>query len=290
MVDLKHPLGLIAVYLAVTFPPLVMGPWTVGHASLTAVHLIAMAAFWWHASRGMERPSWVYWLAVAMIPLMYTEIAQLNQLIGSGYHDPLIMGWESAIFGSPATELAAAIPNIVFSEVLHLCYLLYYPTIFLPPALLYYRRRTRQFEGAVLAVVATAAVCFAIFVYFPVQGPRYFGPPEGVPHGPVRGLTLAILESGSSRGAAFPSSHMAIATAQAMAQLRYHRPMGLIIALITVGIGVGAVYGGFHYAIDMSVGAVVGVVVAGWVLRTGSETPEGDGRVGSTEGEGVRES
>lgn len=287
MVDVRHPLGLVAIYLAVTFPPLAMGPWTIGHAALVTVHMVALTACWRFGRRDEAWSPLASWSALALIPLLYAEIAQLNQLIAAGYHDPLIASWESAIFGSPATEFAATIPNVVLSEALHLAYLLYYPAIFVPPALLYYWHRTEEFEDAVLAVVAAAAVCFTVFVYFPVQGPRYFGPPEGVPRGPVRDLTLAILESGSSRGAAFPSSHIALTAAQAMAQMRFHLPMGVVLVGVTLGIGVGAVYGGFHYAIDMAVGAGVGVAVAAWVLRARSDTSEHKRDVGTTEGEGV---
>lgn len=289
MIDVRRPLGLVAVYLAVTFPPLVMGPWTLGHAALATVHLAALMTFWSLGSRERAPGHWTSWAALGLIPLLYMEIGQLNQLLGSGYRDTVVTAWESAVFGSPATELAAAIPNVVLSEALHLTYLLYYPTVLVPLALLYYWRRIDQFEDSVLAVVAAAVVCFVVFVYFPVQGPRYFGPPEGVPNGPMRALTLSILESGSSRGAAFPSSHMALATAQAMAQLRFHRPMGVVVAVIALGIGRGAVYAGFHYAIDMAVGAGVGIAVAYWALRGRSDAPKRQSDVGSAEGEGVGE-
>ena len=128
-----------------------------------------------------------------------------------------------------------------------------------------------------MTLIATASVCFVFFVYFPVQGPRYFGPPESIPEGPIRALTLFILENGSSRGAAFPSSHMAMTVCQAMAQLRYQPPIGIIVTLISVGVGFGAVYGGFHYAIDMLAGAVVGLVVGGITLtyiRRSDSLPE----------------
>lgn len=287
MVEKPHALRLVAIYLAVTFPPLVPGPWTIGHTTLAAIHLSALAACWRFGNRAESWSPWASWAALALIPLLYTEIAQINQLIGSGYNDLIITTWESAVFGSPATELAAAIPNVLLSEALHFAYLLYYPTIFVPPALLFFWHRTNDFEDAALAVVGAAVVCFVVFVYFPVQGPRYFGPPEGVPHGPLRGLTLAILESGSSRGAAFPSSHMALAAAQAVVQLRFHRTMGAILTVIALGIGVGAVYGGFHYGIDMVIGAIVGVAVAAWVLTGRSDPAEGQGDVRTTEGKRI---
>jgi hypothetical protein len=58
--------------------------------------------------------------------------------------------------------------------------------------------RAAAFHDTVLALSLSFLLCFAIFVVFPVQGPRYLGVPEGVPDGPVRRLVVAILERGSA--------------------------------------------------------------------------------------------
>jgi membrane-associated phospholipid phosphatase len=104
--------------------------------------------------------------------------------------------------------------------------------------------------------------CYLIFVVWPVQGPRYLSPPIGVPTGPVRGLALTILEGGSSRGAAFPSSHVAVAVTQSLVMLRHRRALGAVVSAVTVALALGAVYGGFHYAVDALTGALVGA--AAW--------------------------
>ena len=105
------------------------------------------------------------------------------------------------------------------------------------------------------------ALCFAIFVAFPVHGLRYLGVPEGVPEGPVRGLVLSLLERGSSRGAAFPSSHVAVIVAQTLLALRHHPRAGRWVLVIAIGLGAGAVHGGFHYAVDALAGTALGVLI-----------------------------
>ena len=263
---LHRPLGLAGLYLLVTAPTLLPGPWTTGHVVLAGLHF-TVCALCLQQARGPEDLGWLSsWAALILIPLFYTEIALLNQSFGAGYHDSLVLSWEGFLFGSPATELAGKYPYPLLSESLHLAYFSYYPTVYIPPLILFFSRRREAFQTTVVTLLATASVCFVFFVYFPVQGPRYFGPPESIPGGPIRALTLSILENGSSRGAAFPSSHMAMTVCQAMVQLRYQPPIGILVTLISVGVGVGAVYGGFHYAIDMLAGAVVGVVVSGITL------------------------
>ena len=278
MPDMLHrPLGLAGLYLLVTAPTLLPGPWTAGHIVLAGLHLSA-CVLCLRQARVPEDLGWLSsWTALILIPLFYAEIALLNQSFGVGYHDSLVLSWESFLFGSPATELAGRYPYPLLSESLHLAYFSYYPTIYIPPLLLFVSGRREAFQATVVTLIATASVCFVFFVYFPVQGPRYFGPPESIPEGPIRALTLSILENGSSRGAAFPSSHMAMTVCQALAQLRYQPPIGILVTLISVGVGVGAVYGGFHYAIDMLAGAVVGLVVGGITLtyiRRSDSLPE----------------
>ena len=263
---LHRPLGLAGLYLLVTAPTLLPGPWTTGHVVLAGLHF-TVCALCLQQARGPEDLGWLSsWAALILIPLFYTEIALLNQSFGAGYHDSLVLSWEGFLFGSPATELAGKYPYPLLSESLHLAYFSYYPIVYIPPLILFFSRRREAFQTTVVTLLATASVCFVFFVYFPVQGPRYFGPPESIPGGPIRALTLFILENGSSRGAAFPSSHMAMTVCQAMVQLRYQPPIGILVPLISVGVGVGAVYGGFHYAIDMLAGAVVGLVVGGITL------------------------
>ena len=274
---LHRPLGLAGLYLLVTAPTLLPGPWTTGHVVLAGLHF-TVCALCLQQAHGPEDLGWLSsWAALILIPLFYTEIALLNQSFGAGYHDSLVLSWEGFLFGSPATELAGKYPYPLLSESLHLAYFSYYPIVYIPPLILFFSRRHEAFQTTVVTLLATASVCFVFFVYFPVQGPRYFGPPESIPGGPIRALTLSILENGSSRGAAFPSSHMAMTVCQAMVQLRYQPPIGILVTLISVGVGVGAVYGGFHYAIDMLAGAVVGLVVGGITLtyiRRSDSLPE----------------
>ena len=263
---LHRPLGLAGLYLLVTAPTLLPGPWTTGHVVLAGLHF-TVCALCLQQARGPEDLGWLSsWAALILIPLFYTEIALLNQSFGAGYHDSLVLSWEGFLFGSPATELAGKYPYPLLSESLHLAYFSYYPTVYIPPLILFFSRRHEAFQTTVVTLLATASVCFVFFVYFPFQCALYFGPPESIPEGPIRALTLFILENGSSRGAAFPSSHMAMTVCQAMVQLRYQPPIGILVTLISVGVGVGAVYGGFHYAIDMLAGAVVGLVVGGITL------------------------
>lgn len=206
------------------------------------------------------------WLPLLLIPALYAELAILNLAVWDGhYFDPLIIGWEQALFGwQPSQELAGRWPWLWVSEPLHAAYLSYYLIIYLPPAVLYATGRTSAQRVATFVVMLTFFAHYLFFIYFPVQGPRYLFPaPDGdVASGPFYNLAHALLEAGSSRGAAFPSSHVGVSVAQTVIMIALLPRWVPALAVLTTGLALGAVYGGFHYAIDALVGGLLGIGIA----------------------------
>jgi membrane-associated phospholipid phosphatase len=247
-------------YLLLTLPLLVLRARGSAGALAAAAHVAAALCLRWslHSTGRIAD-----WLPLLLVPFLYVE---LPHLIGAGavLRDPMVQAWEASLFGGqPARALAGSVPSTAISELLHLGYLAYYPIVYVPPLLLYLAGRRQEFERTLLAVMLTYAICFSVFALLPVEGPRYaWGPQPGVPAGPVRSFALAILERGSSRGTAFPSSHAAVAAAQAVVALRYQRGLGVVVAVTSALLMIGAVYGGFHYAVDVLAGAVVGIVIS----------------------------
>ena len=208
-----------------------------------------------------------------VMPLLYAELPLLNQaLYGGHYFDATVIGWERALFGfEPAREFAQRLPYLWLSESLLAAYVSYYLIIYAPPILI---ARRQGHDGLRDAVFALALVFFAhylFFVWFPVEGPRYRldSPVPVHARGPVYALAHALLEAGSSRGAAFPSSHVGVSVVATIVCWRWLRPIAPVVAFLTLGLAFGAVYGGFHYGVDMIAGAAFGALL-GWtapVLR-----------------------
>lgn len=251
-------------YLALTTVVLVLGRANV-YAGGLVTHLavlVAIAAATWHP----RVPSWLRaWTPLIALLFLYTELPMLIRAVGHGqFYDSTVISWESALFGGqPAMQWSRRAPSLVLSELLHLAYLSYYLIIFSVPALLFIRRRTRDFGDAVFVLMLTFVACFVCYIAFPVEGPRYLWPgPDAATSGPVRAITVWLLEARSSQGTAFPSSHVAVATTQSILALRYFGARGGVLAIATTGLALGAIYGGFHYAIDVAVGACFGALIA----------------------------
>lgn len=203
------------------------------------------------------------WYPFIVVPLTYAVLPYLNTRVHGGrYFDTTIQALEQSLFGmQPAARVAEAIPYLWISEPLHAAYLSYYLLIWGPALLCYLRGRMDGFVAARDAFVLASLACFLFFVFVPVQGPRYLWAPPAerlIGNGPLRALTHAILERGSSRGAAFPSGHVAVAVAQAVVAWRFLPGNGMAVAATAFLLAIGTVYGGFHYAVDSVAGAAVG--------------------------------
>lgn len=271
-------------------------------ATLAALAAAAWARAGLVARRGRPRAraiilvllsSFAAWLPLVAVPALYAELPLVAAgLAGAAtpfapMHDATVVRWELALFGpllggSPSTVLAERAPWTALSELLHLAYLAYYAIIYVPPALLWWEA-TRRREGAgaisaaarpraaydasALTVLLAFVLCYVAFAVFPVQGPWYTwgtGGPRGLPlSGPVRTFVQGLLVAGSSRGTAFPSSHVAVSVAQAVALSRVAPRLAWAVGPTTALLALGAVYGGYHYGVDAIAGAVVGAA-AGW--------------------------
>lgn len=257
------PGALLVVYLAVTG-----GLLLAGHSRVTlfgiAWHFAlfaAIAAATWLA----VVPRWLRdWAPLLALLSLYAEMPLLIRAAGhAGYFDAAVIRWEIVWFGwQPALEWATRWPSRIASEILHAAYLSYYGIIFSVPAALYFKRRRATFDEAVFVLMLTFVASFICYIVFPVAGPRYFWH-AAARHagGPLRGVAVWLLETRSSRGTAFPSSHVAVALTQSILAVRYFGTRGLPVGALSLGLALGAVYGGFHYAVDVLAGLIVGVLV-----------------------------
>lgn len=262
----------LAAYLAFTAVLLTIG----GHRWLATVHagMLILTGRTLFARREPLRLVGDL-LPLFLLPILYGEIPLLIAAIQRTtpgalpiFHDAVVQHWEQSLFGGqPSRSLAGALPITGLSELLHAGYLAYYAAIFIPPLALFVQRDRLAFAQTVAALTITYVMCWVIFALVPVEGPRYvWGANPTVPDGPIRRLTLDLLAAGSSRGAAFPSSHMAVMVVQTVMAFRWQRRMAWALAVVSLLVGVGAVYGGFHYAVDMLAGAGLGGAVGAAVL------------------------
>lgn len=200
---------------------------------------------------------------IALFGLLYTECSTLNRiLVPEGYLDSHIIDLEGAWFGSqPARDFRNWVPVSAFSELLHFAYFTYYAYVITLTLTLLLGRSREIYHRAIATVGLTFFVGFFVFIAIPVAGPYYeFARIEASETFLMPKVVQWVLNRGSSVGTAFPSSHVSIATACLFMAWRYFRPLGRILIVLVPLMAAGAVYGGFHYLIDVIAGALLGIL------------------------------
>ena len=242
-------------------PPLLL----VGHAALVLLAVFAPAL----RRRGPGARFVGEFYALAGAPLLYAAIGALNRAAGVA-HDTAVQAWEQAIFsGQPSVAWIRHQPWPFLSALLHAGYLSYYFVVAAAPLGLWISGRRDGARRAIALEMAAFYVCYAVFVLFPVAGPRYVFPPAenaATAVGPAR-LARALLEAGSAWGTAVPSSHVAAAVVASGAAWREWRRLGAVLVPLAALLCLGTVYGQFHYAVDAVAGLAVAIAVLWWGRR-----------------------
>ena len=203
---------------------------------------------------------------VVLLILFYSELDILNA--GSvRVYDATIQAWDQAIFGEQVSKtLWRDYPSVVASTLLHAVYWCYYLLLLTPVVYFSARRDWFALRRTMFVVIATLLGCYLVFLAFPVGGPYYeFARPDAwfLDNAPAR-LVYATLASGSSYGAAFPSSHVAATIAATSGAWRGDRRLGAVMLLPAALLTLSVVYCQMHYGIDAIVGVAVGAV-AWWL-------------------------
>lgn len=248
-----------------------------------AAHLAAMAGIHWLIQMHLRHENHLLRLVRSLYPIalysfLYTETHVLDMLIQPHYLDLFFIRADQRLFGfQPSVVLMKRLPYLWLSEVFYLSYFLYYLMVLGVGLKLYFKDR-RSFFHYVTAVSFVFYVCYAIYIVLPVMGPhgnwvdaasaevrQLLGdrhPPAAVTHGPffnVMKLVYALVEPVG--GAAFPSSHVAVAIATLYFTWRYWRPMRWVHLVAVVLLCISTVYCGYHYAVDVAGGAVTAAVL-----------------------------
>ncbi|MFN3407637.1 MAG: phosphatase PAP2 family protein [Limisphaerales bacterium] len=205
----------------------------------------------------------------------YRETGMLNQMTISGYLDAVFIRWDQMVFGfQPSLEFMRALPWVWVSELFYAAYFSYYVMIAGVGLALFLRNRA-HFHHYLAVVSFVFYGCYLIYIFLPVIGPRilysdlvpYTPPPEAPPaelwvwpeavqQGPFYRIMAVIYDHFESPGAAFPSSHVAIALVTVYFSFRYLRAIRWPHLVVAVMLCFSTVYCRYHYAVDVPAGAL----------------------------------
>lgn len=141
-------------------------------------------------------------------------------------------------------------------------YVLCYPIVPLGLAALYVAGLQREADTYWLLVLVPTYICYAVTPFFPALPPRSLNQDYAAPRKmKSRAFNLWILKHGSIQAISFPSAHVAAALGASLVLLQYFPAAGAIFLAVSFWIAVAAVVEGYHYTIDVILGAIVSLAV-----------------------------
>ena len=226
-------------------------------------------------------------LQVWLLGDWYPDTYEFNRILPNLDH--VFAQWEQAVFGfQPALLFSEKMPYAVFSELLDIGYVSYYPLIALT-LLFYFFRRYDEFLRASFIVLSSFFIYYVVFLFLPVAGPTFYYlavgmeqitegvfpsvgdyfnthqaclPTPGYVDGFCYYLVEVAKEAGERPTAAFPSSHVGVTTV--LMWLAWHtrcRRLFYIMLPFAVLMFFATFYIQAHYAIDAVAGLVTGTLL-----------------------------
>jgi membrane-associated phospholipid phosphatase len=252
-----------------------------GWGWLIAAHLVCLALVHMLIQTSAARPAnkvldfLRHFYPVLLYTGLYRETGSLNQMVHTGYLDPNFFRLDDWIFGCPVSfRFMDAFPQMAISEVFYFSYFTYYLMISGIGIALYLRNRS-QFYHYISVTSFVFYACYLVYIFLPVVGPRIYYreivnfelPPDEVPAvvpefpatvqaGPFYSIMAFIYRNFESPGAAFPSSHVAIALVTVYFSFLYLRKIRWIHLTLAVLLCLSTVYCRYHYAVDVVAGAL----------------------------------
>jgi len=198
---------------------------------------------------------------LALFTALFGQFTQLSTVIFPHWLEPLLISFDTWLFGVNSHQWTAAHLSPAVFEFLAFAYWSYYLLIPGMLLLVYKKNYPHELIAATTRLCVTMYACYIMFMLSPARGPHHALSANGtllIEGGFFTNLVHDIQRVGSVHGAAFPSSHVAVAWAMFFV-LRRHYPKlvwlaGILIAALTLSV----ITIGYHFSLD----AIGGVVVA----------------------------
>lgn len=207
-----------------------------------------------------------------MFGAFYRETGGLMHLLFDRYFDWQLTAFEHSIFGvNPTLYIDQHLLNVWVNEIISMCYFFYY--LMIPGFMIfaYFKKDYRVIKSFLAAACLAFFASYWLFFLYPVEGPRWFFQDayiNNIDGSFFRQAVEFIIANGAVRGGCMPSSHFGVALVILMYTFKYYRKQAYYLLPIVIGLGVGTVWGRFHYISDVIVGGAIGfaAVLLVWKL------------------------
>lgn len=204
------------------------------------------------------------WYILLLFPALFKELSVLTQTLFPYYLEPALIASEVQLLAL-WRSIAPGLPSgWLLTECMAFAYWFYYPLLPGVAALLYFRHRRAEYENYMLEICATLIVCYLIFILAPVRGPHHAMPgvnPLDLEGGLFQSIIFFVQRNNSTVGAAFPSSHVAVAWIAMFRLRQIHRRLYYLMMPFALVLSISVFYLRYHYALDAVFGFVLAVLL-----------------------------
>lgn len=202
-----------------------------------------------------------HWYPLLLFILLYEETRYLIHLVCPYCFDPLVNRFELAVFGVYPTVWLQKFISFGLNEYLMFSYSFYYLLLAVLGVGLYFGSKVKEFDDLLFTSAVAYYISYLGFVFFPVEGPRFAlaaAHQVQLEGGFFTSLAQGLIHTAGIRGAAMPSSHVAVALVVIVYARRHHRLLYYVLFPLVASLLVSTVYGRFHYVSDVAAGILVG--------------------------------
>ena len=220
-------------------------------------------------------------IRLALYPLAmnvaYFTLGDVIPLFHPDKADAILQSIDARLIGGNASLWLERFSHPVFTEILSICYLTFFPGLLLS-WFHYFRCELPVLRSFIAGMFTVYGIGFLGYTLLPALGPyldpvissRFGGPLAG---GGFTRLNAQLVLNGSNRVDAFPSLHCAV-TMFTLLFDRIHSPKRFRWWLLPVtGLWFATVYLRYHYFVDVLAGFMLGAAAFWMVRQTSSSRP-----------------
>ncbi len=205
------------------------------------------------------------WIPIVIFLMAYENLGNLVRFINPHDADPVLIKIDEFIFFgvNPILWLEQYI-RPWFSEVMHICYVNYYPFLPILGFFLYMSRDYYEFRNVIVSAALGFYIGYIGYLLVPTVGPRYYMADMFTIS--VQGTTMfsdtvymILKQLKSTRRDCFPSLHTAITVIVTTFAYKYRRWLFWFLLPLNIGIVMATMYLRYHYVIDVLAGLVLAI-------------------------------
>jgi membrane-associated phospholipid phosphatase len=253
--NLQHPLRLLGVQGGAALVVMVLC-WVGARAAANEARFGAsFGAQWWHF--------WRHWYPHLFFLFCFEELAHLMTLFTPEWQDAKLLAFDHWLTGVQPTIWLEQFATPLRNDGMQFLYLTYFTYLLILGGILYFRREWQAYWSVMTYSMVGYMCGYLIAMFFPVESPWFAlagawkAPLAG---GPFTATINFIEHFGRVRGAAFPSEHVAGATAAVWGAWKFRRWLFWVMLPCFFLMCVSTIWGRYHYVADIFGGMTTGTL------------------------------